>query len=26
LTAIQSLYNVTIEPFSISPKEEEKWH
>jgi hypothetical protein len=24
LTAIQSLHNVTIEPFNISPKEEEK--
>jgi hypothetical protein len=26
LTAPQSLHNVTIEPFNISPKEEEKWH
>lgn len=24
MTAPQSLYNVTIEPFNISPKEEEK--
>lgn len=23
-TALQSLYNVTIEPFSITPKKEEK--